>query len=161
MGTLEQVFTICRALGQCSLLDFQQLLSEETAGLHCFHTSHITGIRGQAAQGFPLVTDVGLPMLRHWTDQGLSLNDAGAITLLALLSQAVDTNMIHRGGLVQAEQCRHQAAELLTQVTSKNAQALLTQLDQEYIQKNLSPGGCADLLALSYMLFFLEHSQVF
>ena len=32
----------------------------------------------------------------------------------------------------------------------------LDDLDQQYIAENLSPGGCADLLALSLLLHFLD-----
>lgn len=33
---------------------------------------------------------------------------------------------------------------------------LKEQLDLEFIEKNLSPGGSADLLAVCYLLYFLE-----
>ena len=35
---------------------------------------------------------------------------------------------------------------------------LLCQLDQQYIAENLSPGGCADLLAATFFLHFLENT---
>ena len=34
---------------------------------------------------------------------------------------------------------------------------LLHQLNQEFIEKNLSPGGSADLLAVCFLLYFLMH----
>lgn len=157
---LEHVLSICCRLGQCALGDFFSCQSEETAGLRCFHSSQITGVRGQAAQGFPLVTKLALPTLRDWISRGLSLNDAGAITLLALIAHTEDTNMIHREGTALAKQCRHEASALLSQITADNATQLLSQLDREYIRKNLSPGGCADLLALSYMCFFIQQLQL-
>ncbi|MGD9568864.1 MAG: triphosphoribosyl-dephospho-CoA synthase [Sedimentibacter sp.] len=30
-------------------------------------------------------------------------------------------------------------------------------LDKQFIAMNISPGGCADLLAVTYMLYFLEN----
>ena len=36
--------------------------------------------------------------------------------------------------------------------------AKIEELDREFIEKNLSPGGSADLLALTYFLHFLEKS---
>ena len=80
----------------------------------------------------------------------------GALTLLALIAGTEDTNMIHRGGLARARQCRVEAEELYRRATPENFRALLNDLDQQYIREHLSPGGCADLLALSLMLFFLE-----
>ena len=32
---------------------------------------------------------------------------------------------------------------------------VLEQLDDQFIQRNLSPGGCADLLAITYFMHFL------
>jgi len=34
--------------------------------------------------------------------------------------------------------------------------AVLAQLDDRFIEKNLSPGGSADLLAATYFLYFLS-----
>ena len=49
-----------------------------------------------------------------------------------------------------------EAEEFYRRATPENFRTLLNDLDQQYIQEHLSPGGCADLLALSLMLFFLE-----
>ena len=35
----------------------------------------------------------------------------------------------------------------------------LEQLDQAFIARNLSPGGCADLLAITYFLWFCREQQ--
>lgn len=152
----ERVFRLCQELGQCALSDFQTDGTAETNGLRCFRAHQITGVRGQAAQGFPTIREVGLPSLRQWTAQGFSLNDAGAMTLLALLAAVTDTNMVHRGGLETSRRCQSQAQELLGQMTEESLYPQLNAMDQQYRNENLSPGGCADLLALSFMLFFLE-----
>lgn len=152
----EHVFQLCQELGRCALSDFETDGMPETNGLKCFHAYQITGVRGQAAQGFPIIREIGLPNLRRWTTQGFSLNDAGAITLIALLADVTDTNMVHRGGLETARQCQVQARELLDQINKDNFYSRLNTLDQRYIAENLSPGGCADLLAMSFMIFFLE-----
>ena len=103
---------------------------------------------------------IGLPALHRWTEQGLALSDAAALTLLALIAGIEDTNMIHRGGLARARQCRAEAEELYRRATPENFRTLLNDLDRQYIRENLSPGGCADLLALSLMLFFLEQKEL-
>jgi len=76
--------------------------------------------------------------------------DAGGELLSGLVPED------HLGGLARARQCRVEAEELYRRATPENFRALLNDLDQQYIQEHLSPGGCADLLALSLMLFFLE-----
>lgn len=157
LATLDAVLALCAHMGRCALDDFAT--DPDTNGKRCYQAYRLPGIRGEAAAGFPSAAAIGLPALRRWTAAGLSLNDASLYTLLALLAQVSDTNMIRRGGLSAAEACRQQAQSLLTRVTPETLRRELFSLDQVYIQQNLSPGGCADLLALSLMLFFLFPSD--
>ena len=74
------------------------------------------------------------------------------------MSQVDDTNMIHRGGLDLALESKKEAGTLLEEITPDNFKEKLAALDTSYIEKNLSPGGCADLLAVSLMFLFLENA---
>lgn len=141
-------------MARCSLDDFDQT-ADNTNGLRCYHLHCLTGIRGEAAQGFPAVAQTGLPTLRRHLMAGLSLNDASVLTLLALLATVTDTNMIRRGGIDQARSRQQEAHCLLSSITPDTLLPTLTALDQDYIFNNLSPGGCADLLALSLFLVFI------
>lgn len=161
---LTMVLSICRQLGSYALGDFEQNSSTasnaqaKTAGEQ-FHASYgITGARGEAAAGFPSAKDVGLPALKHWLAEGFSLNDSSVLALVSMLSQVTDTNMIHRGGMEQSERSKKEAAALLSEITPETFTEKLTGLDISYIEKNLSPGGCADLLAVSLLFLFLEGS---
>lgn len=154
--SLSQILALCAELGQCALDDFEAKDTLTTHGLKCFQDYRVLGARGEAAQGFPSAAEIGLPSLRRWTSESLSLNDAAAITLLALIAHTEDTNMIHRGGLESARWRQTQAQELLARMDRYNFRFQLEELDRQYIRENLSPGGCADLLAISLMLFFLE-----
>ena len=127
----------------------------KTPGEKLFAQYGITGVRGQAEAGFPAVRSVGLPVLRQGLERGLSLNDAGCITLLHLLTAADDTNLIHRGGRQTQLQLQAQIRALLREDPFPCTEAI-DRLDREFIQKNLSPGGSADLLAITYFLHFLE-----
>ena len=65
-----------------------------------------------------------------------------------------DTNLIARSDLqTQKEVCQTVAALLHTQPYPDRQ--TLNALDAEFTQRNLSPGGSADLLALTYFLHFL------
>jgi len=152
-GTLDAVLSLCAEMGQCSLADFDQS-EHDTNGLRLYQTHRLPGIRGEAAAGFPHARQ-GLAALRKWTRSGLPLNDAAVLTLLELISAVTDTNMIRRGGLAVARARREEARALLSRVTPETLRQELLSLDQAYISANLSPGGSADLLALSLMLFFL------
>ncbi len=127
-----------------------------TNGERIFTTYGIQGARGEAAAGFPSAVWIGLPALKKWLSAGFSLNDAAAMTLLTLISEVDDTNMVHRGGPELAKKSKEQAKHLLSTVTQENFKETLNSLDQQYINDHLSPGGCADLLAVSLMFHFLE-----
>ncbi len=148
------LLSLSAEMARCSLDDFARI-DDDTNGLSCYRLHHLTGIRGEAAQGFPAVAQTGLPTLRRCLAAGLSLNDASALTLLALLATVTDTNMVHRGGLEQALSRRQEAQRLLSAITPETLLPILTALDKDYISNNLSPGGCADLLALSLFLLFI------
>lgn len=136
--------------------DFAGITGENavTAGQRFYALHGITGVRGQAEQGFPAVLDVGLPVLDKGLADGLSLNDAGCAVLLHILTATDDTNMIARSDVKTAMAVRSQIAALLAHTPYPNEEILL-QLDREFIEKNLSPGGAADLLAATYFLHCL------
>ena len=125
-------------------------------GERIFSSYGIQGARGEAAAGFPSAVLIGLPALKKWLAAGFSLNDAAAMALLTLISEVDDTNMVHRGGPELAKKSKEQAKHLLSAVTNNSFKEILSSLDEQYIAMHLSPGGCADLLAVSLMFHFLE-----
>ena len=127
----------------------------KTAGEKLYIRHGITGIRGQAETGFPAVRDQGLPILREGLKNGLRLNDAGAVTLLHLLTVTQDTNLINRSDVDTLASIQKQIKALLNQHPYPTVEQIEV-LDRQFIEENLSPGGAADLLAVTYFLFFLE-----
>ena len=150
----------CRRLGKCSLSDLHRPPNVQTTlptnGERIFTAYGIRGARGEAAAGFPSAVRIGLPALRKWLSAGFSLNDSAAMALLTLISEVDDTNMVHRGGPELAKKRKEQAKILLSAVTKENFKETLYTLDHQYMTENLSPGGCADLLAVSLMFHFLS-----
>ena len=153
-----------RVLAQCAAMtrgltarDFAGLTPEtaRTAGQKLYLRYGVTGVRGQAEAGFPAVGKIGLPKLEAALSQGKSINEAGCAALLAMLADTVDTNMIHRGGYEQAKAASEQAKRLLEREPFPGAEAL-EEMNRDFVEKNLSPGGTADLLAMTLMLHFLK-----
>ena len=66
-----------------------------------------------------------------------------------------DTNLVAHGGLEGQRWAAGEAACMLVggRFPSRREVELL---DREMIRRNLSPGGCADLLAITYLLYFLQ-----
>ena len=137
--------------------DFGGLTPEtaETAGQKLYLRHGITGVRGQAEEGFPAVLHAGLPTLREGLARGLSINEAGCAALLALMAAAVDTNLIARGDFETQQKIAWETAYLLRE-NPFPAEALLRRMDEAFMEKNLSPGGSADLLALTFFLHMLQ-----
>ena len=166
--------------------DFENLQEKNaenmTAGEKQFTSYGIGGIRAEAAAGFPSVRDIAYPVLKKYLNLGCDWQMAGAMALLSLTAQVVDTNMIKRVGVEKAEELRKKAGTLfekaekmfaeekvscpengsaslceddLSSVSVEKMEAIMDdirELDQEFIACHASPGGCADLLALSYFL---------
>lgn len=126
-----------------------------TAGERLYARYGITGVRGQAEAGFPAVAEVGLPVLEKGLAQGLSLHQAGSAALLALLVNTTDTNLIARSNYEMQKSIVSQISALLTR-DPYPSKAAIEALDRDFIQQNLSPGGSADLLALTYFLYYIN-----
>ncbi len=146
--SLDSLLEACGRLGKCALEDFSHLTDPKTAGEALYLSSGVRGIRGEAAAGLPSVRNIALPAYWEALDAGLSPNDAGAVTLLHLIANAEDTNLLKRGGREGAAW----AAEAAKRLLPWPEMAQVEQLDDAFIQKNLSPGGCADLLAAAYFI---------
>ena len=129
--------------------------SAQTAGQKLYLHHGITGVRGQLEAGLPAVSEAGLPALERGLSQGRSLNEAGCGALLAMIAAADDTNLIARGGLREQREVAEQISQLLRQEPYPSFRTL-ERLDAQFMEKNLSPGGSADLLAACYLLHFLR-----
>lgn len=131
----------------------------QTAGQWFFRQYGVTGVRGQAEAGFPVVLEHGLPVLEEGLAQGRSTDEAGAAALLSILAHTDDTNMIARGGIGAQRETSAQIAELLKRDPYPD-QETLERMDRIFTGRNLSPGGSADLLALCWMLHFLQEEEI-
>lgn len=114
-------------------------------------TGH-SGIRGEAAAGYPSIAYCGLPALRSALQQGYSINDAGIIALLELLCCVHDSNLFVRCG----EKKQHELAQAAREILDAEQLDLgrVAQLNQRCVRDWASPGGCADLLAATLFLHF-------
>lgn len=157
----ERILALCAAMTQGLVQgDLSCILPERdrTVGEELYLRYGITGVRGQAAAGFPEVLGIGLPKLEEGLSRGLDLNASACAALLALIAGTVDTNLIHRGGL----ECQRETAremEALLQEQPFPEPKTLEELNDRFVKQNLSPGGCADLLAMTLLLHFLKEES--
>ncbi len=129
-----------------------------TAGERLYLEHGLTGIRGEVAAGLPAVTKAGLPALRAALADGLQLNDALVQTLLALMTVAEDTTIVNRHGPAALATVRRVTAAVVAAGGMRTAagRRAVAELDRDFIRRNISPGGAADLLAATYFLHTVE-----
>lgn len=137
----QQVSDICRGLVERELAGKTQAI---TAGEKQFRLFGLTGIRGEVEQGFATVRQAVLPFW-HQEQGERQLHNA----LLRLMAVNQDSNLVARGGIHGLRFVRAYARRLLLTGWDKEA---LRKMDAVLTARHLSPGGSADLLAVSYVL---------
>lgn len=140
--------------------DFQKIdrKNPKTNGELLYLRYSTKGIRGEAQKGFPSVRTISLPKLRASFSSGQTENEAYLNTLLTLMANVDDTNVLSRTNPVVQGYVKTAAAQFLKLGGASTSQGMdaLKKLNKKFIQMNVSPGGCADLLAVTILLYRLE-----
>ena len=126
----------------------------KTKGEQLFRDHGFTGARGEAESGFMTVRRYGLPVWEKAIASGYSPEEALLRVLLSFIAHNPDTNILSRGGLAGLRYARRYASRLMgikNLSGNRFRQALFT-MDNAFIARNLSPGGSADLLAVTWLL---------
>ena len=151
---------ICKGLVTRELepLRHQRPDRQLTAGEHYYLAHGLTGVRGEIEQGLPAVLQAGLPALRSALNQGATDNDAMIHALLALMTQTEDTTILHRHDLERLKQVQQEAQEIMNigGYLTEEGRAQTAEMDRRFIKARVSPGGAADLLAVTWFLHRLE-----
>ncbi len=110
------------------------------------------GARLEAARGYPSIFDVALPAFRQALHSGLTRRRALVQTLFALIAHLEDTNLLHRGGLDGLRFARTAAKNFLARggTTRPDWETCAYAIRDDFVARNLSPGGAADLLAATW-----------
>ncbi len=150
---------ICRCMLPELLSDYLTLTPDtaKTNGEKLYLKYKITGIRGESKEGFPLLFNVGFPLFQAVLKKGFSLWQAGLITLLHYIAYTEDTNLIIRSDYQLACKIQKDLQQFLAHATYEEQLSILPKLDAFFISRNISPGGSADMLALTYFLYFIQN----
>lgn len=109
------------------------------------HERHGVGGALQGAQAaWPMLFADWLPFYRQLAGDEYAAHK----TLLRIMATLDDTNIYYRAGADTAQRVKNDAQRLLEGFTLYG----LKDLNSRFVRKNISPGGCADMLALT--LFF-------
>lgn len=124
-----------------------------TAGEHAFQRYGLAGARGEAQSGFATVRTAGLPAFREVARRGGSTEHALLAAMVDLLTVNADTNLIARGGPGAVTLVRHHAVRVTAAGPfAPDFRHRLVAMDDILIERNLSPGGTADLVGVTWFL---------
>ena len=150
-SVMELTETLCAqvrvlAAGLCSE-DMAGVSAKRTLthGEQVFLQYGCTGIRGEAEAGLPLVQRnvAYLAGLTHLTQR-----DAYLYTLLHIIAENKDTNVLFRAGSTALRDLQTRCASIVKSgATGATLYAAVEALDAYCIKRHISPGGSADIFA--------------
>ena len=131
-----------------------------THGEHLFAEYGYRGIRGEAQEGFPALRLFALPAMKQALAVQPDANRARLHVLLTLMANVDDTNILIRSNPQTLEYAQEEARRLLLShpIITDQAMEELAALNREFVARNISPGGCADLLAIA--IFFVRLQEL-
>ena len=123
-------------------------------GEHARFRFGAAGARGEAQAGFPHAILVGLPMLLAARGRGVPEDRARLDALMAIMATLDDTCLLQRGGRAALHTAQAGAWEVLSEGGTASPAGLqrLHRLHDDLMALWSSPGGCADLLAVTRFL---------
>ena len=130
----------------------QRVGRDLSAGEALYLRHGTAGVRGEAESGFPHAL-LGLRRLWEEGESG-DVNRAVLHTLLAMMAELHDTNILWRGGPEKLYAVQAMARRVLEfgGAATPAGEAALGELQRYCLTHRLSPGGCADLVSIA--LFF-------
>ena len=137
------------ALARHTLTNDADSNGRQAARLHA-----ASGAREEAAKGLPAVFEVALPALRRTLAAGRTVDLARIDALFALMAHVSDTNVYHRGGALGATLVRQHARRFIERggTARSDWQAEALACHEKFVERRLSPGGAADLLAATCLV---------
>jgi triphosphoribosyl-dephospho-CoA synthase len=122
----------------------------------------VGGARWEAAGGFPRVYQVGLPALRQAAR--LRPDDAEAARVqacFALIAVLEDTNLLHRAGAEGLRFAQRSTQAFIDNggVGQANWRSTAEAVHRAFVARGLSPGGAADLLAMSIFVMDMDRAM--
>ncbi len=129
-----------------------------THGERVFIEYGITGIRGEVEAGIPVIFDHALAAYNDKKFADLGENQRLLHTLITIMAHCDDTTILHRHNIDTLKMIKDICGKLLNRGSLLNNEIIeeICQLDKKFSKKRISPGGCADLLAVTVFLSLIN-----
>lgn len=151
--TVAAAALLLKEKGQITTTDLQNTIRKLAAeippatgthGAEVKEKHHISGALDQARDGYGQLFREWLPFYRLHEGEEYQCHR----TLLYIMSQLDDTNVVYRKGRDTAQLVKEEARQLAERFTLKG----LRMLNEAFISDHISPGGSADMLALTIFI---------
>lgn len=141
-------------------LDVEQKHSSDmelTHGQKVYKKYGLKGIRGEAENGFPIVFEGALSHFERKAH--LPMNDRLVDTLVYIMKYADDTTILHRHDMQTLKYVKQEATKImdLGGIESKIGKLEIEKLTRCFESKRISPGGSADLLAATVLIWLIKN----
>lgn len=170
--TVEEIFDTAKKMTgkilteELKNLEYPEKNVPQTNGERLLRESGERGVRGEVLDGFPVVRTIAYSklkeaMARKEMDQTICQSQVNLQVLLYIMKDLRDTNVLNRGqepGLVWVQQEADQILRSGGAFTEEGIDRII-QMNRECIRKHISSGGAADQLALTLLLWQIEHKQ--
>lgn len=160
-GNIPEALHYCHLMTRHLIeVDFANLDQKEhlSYGEKLYIEHGITGIRGEAAKGYPSLAKA----LAYYNTLNMHTpRHRDLLLLLYLMTFVEDGNLIHRGGIDAYKKVQQEAKLLFVEAQTLSEEELVSKLedyDNVLIKRNLSPGGSADLLSLTFFCHKIQQN---
>lgn len=132
---------------------------KKTYGERLFLDYGYKGIRGEVESGFETIRKISLPVFKKLMEsKKYHINDILVHTLIYLMANTEDSNILGRHEKKTLFYVIEQSKEALKLggYLEEKGRDYIRNMDIDFIEKNISPGGSADLLGLTVMFYLVE-----
>ena len=152
MGAIFAAALICYACGKLDSFNVDDVCDEVKNLSVNFSNEKHKGARKSASDGYKTVREFSLPLYKELL-KDFPKNQALSLTLLGLISINEDTNILRRSNNQVLSQAQAESKSVLDTVRLTKDFDAVRDLDNWFIENNISPGGSADLLALTELFY--------
>jgi len=134
----------------------KEISSQCSHGEEVYRKYGSKGIRGEVEKGIPIVFDFSLDFYKQ--NIKLNNNDRMIKTLIGIMQFCDDSNIIYRHSIEVLHEVQQKSKKILE--SGKNDDGIFLEevdkLNQEFINRKISPGGSADLLGITVFFYYVE-----
>lgn len=146
--------TLCLTAGEIAKFEDRFAPFQITNGIKAIQKYGVLGAKAEAQFAFPHIRYHSLPEFKRSLEK-YGYETAKFRALLALMANLDDTCLLHRGGMEGLQFVKNYAKKILNDGNLEE----LEKMNELLIERRLSPGGSADLLAATIYLYKICQMQ--